>query len=68
MADRAGLPRADASSAPDSGAGRCCDVARTNNTCGAAGEGSDAHPRGPHPLGQSVEITADDDASSATGC
>ena len=68
VAGRAGGPRADASSPPDTGAGRCCYGARTNNNCGAAGEGNDAHPRDPNPLGIIVETTADSDANSATGC
>ena len=62
------MPRADASSPPDTGAGGCCHVARTNNAGGAAGEGNDAHPRDPHPLGIIVEITADGDANGATRC
>ena len=68
MADRAGVPRSDASSPPDTGAGRCCHGARTNNDCGAAGEGNDAHPRDPHPPGIIVEITADSDDNGETGC
>ena len=67
VADRAGVPRADASSPPDTGAGRCRCVARTLNNCGAAGEGNDANPRDPNPMGIIVEITADSAAGSATG-